>query len=67
MNDPVNENPDFLQSIRWPLIVIALLVGHVTLMMVAMSIALAEVNDVIPVVRPGATHQSAESHQDQTQ
>ena len=43
------EQPDFLKTICWPLIVIALLVGHATLMAVALSIALAEHKDSAPI------------------
>jgi len=41
MNPNATNPPTFFQSIRWPAIVVALLGGHVTLMMVAMTLSLA--------------------------
>jgi hypothetical protein len=36
---PTDMQPTFLASICWPIIIVALLLGHVTLMMVAMTLA----------------------------
>ncbi len=41
MADP-NAEPHFLDSIRWPLIVGALLLGHFTFMLVAFTLATAD-------------------------
>lgn len=41
MNSNAPQPPSFFQSIRWPLVVVALLGGHVTLMMVAVTLSLA--------------------------
>ncbi|TWT66837.1 hypothetical protein Pla123a_45350 [Posidoniimonas polymericola] len=53
MNDTPNE-PTFWQQICWPVIICALLGGHMTIMLIAMTFALA-----VPPEAPPASYTDA--------
>jgi hypothetical protein len=38
---PTTPQPTFAEQVRWPLIVLALLVGHVLLMLLGLTVSLA--------------------------
>lgn len=51
---PTDSSPDFFTSARWPAVVIALLLGHVTLMMICVTLSLASpARDVSESYSPG--------------
>jgi hypothetical protein len=51
--------PTFLASICWPLIVVALLLGHVTLMMVAMTLANSGPSQIIDTSADAASYNAS--------
>lgn len=47
-NSPAPAAPSFFQQIRWPIVVVALLLGHIVLMMVGLVAALAIPDAFVP-------------------
>lgn len=58
---PTETQPTFLASICWPVIVVALLLGHVTLMMVAMTLANSGPSQIIDTSTEAASYSAPAS------
>lgn len=59
--------PTFLASICWPIIVVALLLGHVTLMMVAMTLANSGPSQIMDTTQTPAGYNASAPEQGEKQ
>jgi hypothetical protein len=62
-SNPTDMQPTFLASICWPIIIVALLLGHVTLMMVAMTLANSGPSQVIDTSADAASYNATASEE----
>ena len=60
---PTETQPTFLASICWPVIVVALLLGHVTLMMVAMTLANSGPSQIIDTSADASSYSTPASEE----